>query len=196
MSFSLFVFALLVVAGLLYWFPVRAWYRRSGAGHLDPYRAMSGDADVLTPDYESTLTIQIDARPPDVWPRLLEMGRSRRSQRTGKDTSELKVGDVIRLTFAPDFPITSIDPGRTLVLGGNRAGLQWRWQFELYPLDADRTRLISRARLRTTASLGSTIKALLLQPVSFVIMRKMLLDVKVRAEDRSVDSKWQIAHGK
>lgn len=182
MNVALTVGAVAIAAGLLYWFPIRSWYRRSDAGRLDRLRTMSGDADLLCPDHESTLTIAIEAESADVWPALLQMGRGRRSQRTAKELSELKPGDVIQVSLAPPFPIAAIDPPRTLVLGAEHMWLQWRWQFELYALDVSRTRLISRARIRAGRTLASTALALALQPISFVIMRKMLFDVKRRAE--------------
>lgn len=188
MDGTMLVVAAATAAGLLYWFPVRGWYRRAEARRVQPLRAMSGDADLLCPDHESTLTIGIDAGSSEVWPCLLQMGRGPRSQQTTKELSQLRRGDAIQVSFAPAFPIVAIDPGRTLVLG-NEGTLQWRWQFELYPTHVGRTRLISRARLRAGRTFGSSFLALVLQPVSFVIMRKMLLDVKRRAERLAAESR-------
>lgn len=182
MSLSVYVVTALVALAILYWVPVRGWYRRSEARRLERARAMSGDADLLAADYESTLAIAIAAPPTDVWPRLLEMGRSDASLRPGKEPTLLAPGDVLRFRYAPAFPIHSIDPGRTLILGDGPGLIQWRWQFELYAVAEGRTRLLSRTRFRSGASLGSKLFALVLRPVAFVITRKMLLDVKRRAE--------------
>jgi hypothetical protein len=187
-SFSLIVLSVLVAVGVLSWIPIRGWFRRSEALRLEPTRAMSGDADLLTPDYESTLTIAIDAQPADVWPRLLEMGRGRASQLPSKTPDQLQVGDILRFRYAPAFPIRAIDPGRTLVLGDASEGLQWRWQFELYAVDQRRTRLLSRTRICSGRTLGSSLLALALRPVTFVITRKMIFDVKRRAERMAGDS--------
>jgi hypothetical protein len=168
-------------AALIYWFPVRGWYRRSGAARLDPRRVMTGDGAVVRPDYEATLAISIDAPPDRVWPWLLQMGRGRR-MRAASQWQELKPGDAIEVSLAPPFPIAAIEPYRTLVLRGGRKGFEWCWQFEVYALDERRTRVISRKRLATGHTAYGLFLALVLQPISFVITRKMLLDVKLRAE--------------
>ena len=179
MTVALFVLAA-AGAAVIYWFPVRAWYRRSGASRLDPRRVMTGDNAVFRPDYEATLAIDIAAPPEQVWPWLLQMGRGRRL-RAGR-WRELKPGDAIDLSLAPRFPIERIEPSRTLVLSGGKNGFAWCWQFEVYALDERRTRLISRKRLATGATPYGFVLSLVLQPISFVITRKMLLDVKLGAE--------------
>jgi hypothetical protein len=179
---SLVVGAVIAAACILYWIPIRGWYRRSEARRLGPTRAMSGDADVIAPDTDSTLTITINAAPADVWPRLLEMGRGSTSLLQAKPASDLGPGDVLRFRFAPAFPIQAIDAGRTLVLGDGPGLLQWRWQFEVYAVDTTRTRLISRTRIRSGRSASAKLTALALRPIAFVLTRKMLLDVKRRAE--------------
>jgi hypothetical protein len=187
-SFSLFALSAFVALAILYWIPIRGWYRRSEARRLQAARPMSGDTDLLMPDYESTLTITIGAQPSDVWPRLLEMGRGDASQRREKEPTQLAPGDILRFRYAPAFPILSIDPGRTLILGDGPGLLQWRWQFELYAVDVGRTRLLSRTRVRSGQSISSKLVASILRPVVFVITRKMLLDVKRRAERDARDA--------
>jgi hypothetical protein len=184
---TLVILAGLVAAFVLYWIPVRGWYRRSEARRVPPARAMSGDADLVAPDYESTLTITIGARPADVWPRLLEMGRPAATRQHPAAGAEPVPGDVMRFRYAPAFPVQSIDPGRTLVLGDGPGLLQWRWQFELYAVDVGRTRLLSRIRIRSGRSPFSRLVALALRPIAFVITRKMLFDVQRRAERGKAD---------
>lgn len=181
MSVPLILFWGALAAALIYWFPVRAWYRRSGAGRLGRQRVMSGDAILSSPQYESTLAISIDATPDEVWPWLLQMGRGRRPKPTS-EWQHLKEGDAIDVRLAPRFPIAEIEPHRTLVLSGGREGFEWTWQFELHALHHGRTRLVSRRRVSGGRTLRSGLLALALQPISFVIARKMLLDVKRRAE--------------
>jgi hypothetical protein len=174
-------------AALIYWFPIRGWYRRSGAARLDSKRVMTGDTTVLRPQYDATLTISVDAPPEAVWPWLLQLGRGRQ-RRAATEWRELKPGDAIELSLAPRFPIAAIEPYRMLVLSGGREGFEWCWQFEVYPLDERRTRVISRKRMRGGETLYAIFVALVLQPISFVITRKMLLDVKRRAERATVEA--------
>ncbi|HXW06011.1 MAG TPA: hypothetical protein VD833_12310, partial [Vicinamibacterales bacterium] len=149
MTVTLVVVSAVVALMVLYWIPVRGWYRRSEAQRLASLRTMSGDTGVLSPDYESTLAITIDALATEVWPRLLEMGRGPGSQLRPADAADVSPGDVLRYRLAPAFPVHSVDPGRTLVLGDSPGRLHWRWQFELYPVDPSRTRLLSRTRIRS-----------------------------------------------
>ena len=51
---------LLVLAlAVLYWVPVRRWFRRWGATGADLTREMAGDAAVADPTYSATLAITI-----------------------------------------------------------------------------------------------------------------------------------------
>ena len=177
----------ILALALLYWFPVRAWYRRSGAARLGRTRVMTGDAILSAPQYEATLAITVDATPDVVWPWLLQMGRGRRLK-PASEWQNLKAGDSIKVSLAPRFPIAEIEPCRTLVLSGGREGFEWSWQFELHALNGGRTRVVSRKRVSGGATARSTLAAFVLQPVSFVIARKMLLDVKLRAERAAANS--------
>ena len=152
------IVAVALFAGLVYWFPIRAWYRRSDARHIEPLRAMSGDTVILTPDYESTLAISVNAPVVAVWEALLRFGR------------------------AAQLPIRSIDPARALVARGRTGGREWTWQFELSPLDERRTRVILRDGSRATSTAPPWLSLIIPRLVSFVSTRKMLLDIKTAAE--------------
>jgi hypothetical protein len=108
----------------------------------------------------------------------------------------LDAGDVIRLTPADwDLPlwlrVVSIDPERALVLAapGEPAealaeGMPWpSWAFVLEPHGPDGTRLLVRWRsdFRPTL-LGFVANKYALEPVHFVMERRMLLGIKERAE--------------
>jgi hypothetical protein len=60
-------------------------------------------------------------------------------------------------------------------------GIDWVWQFGLYPLDGNRTRLVSRSRVR-----WHTVMARLMTHATefpgFLMTRRMLLGIKERAE--------------
>jgi hypothetical protein len=49
-----------------------------------------------------------------------------------------------------DLPVAAIEPNRALVLDmRNMGGFDWVWQFGLYPVDEQRTQLVSRSCVRT-----------------------------------------------
>jgi hypothetical protein len=94
----------------------------------------------------------------------------------------LAVGDVIPVGRGQGFPVTAIEPCRALVLSGTNDGFQWVWQFGLYPLDAGRTRLVTRGAQYFVNTPGTWLFMRVMEPAAFIMTRKMLLGVKQRAE--------------
>jgi hypothetical protein len=201
MTPTLLALFVLLGLGLIYWVPIRRWYRHWGASEAEIERAMPGDAEVPSAAYETTLAVTVDAPPADIWPWLVQMGYRRgglysydwldrlfgfldapSAERILLEFQRLEVGDVIPVGRGDGFPVKTIEPFRTLVLGGETDGFQWTWQFGLYPVDERRTRLVSRNRARLSRTVGSTLFMCLLEPAAFIMTRKMLLGLKRRAE--------------
>ena len=194
------LFGVLVLA-LLYWFPMRRWFGRWGATATDLIRVMAGDAAVVDPTYSATLAITVDARPEDIWPWLVQMGYQRGGlysydwldrlfgylDRPSADSilpqfQRLAVGDEVPIGRGQGFPVTAIEPYRALVLSGTGDGFAWAWQFGMYSLDEQRTRLLSRNRVRVPPSVGSWLFMRVIEPAAFLMTRRMLLGLKHRAE--------------
>jgi hypothetical protein len=94
----------------------------------------------------------------------------------------LAVGDRIPLGRGPSWPVAVVEPNRALVLDMRHlGGLDWVWQFGLYPVDASRTRLVSRSRVRARAAWARVLTHGI-EPAGFLMTRRMLLGVKARAE--------------
>jgi hypothetical protein len=112
-----------------------------------------------------------------------------------EDWQHLAVGDRVVLV-PPGFagmkngyalPVAGIDPPRSLVLRQSPPEHPWDavWSFHVQPLDGRRTRLISRSRShRHPGARGALDIALdtVMDPVTWVMTRKMLLGIKARAE--------------
>lgn len=195
------VYAVLVAA-VLYWIPIRLWYRRWGVTDAELHQPMPGDRDVSKPTYVAMLAVTIDAPPEYVWPWLLQMGKGRgglysydwldqlfgyldrpSADRVLPEFQHLAVGDIIPVGGAAGgFPVRMIKPGEALVLGGETAGFQWAWQFALVPVSRSQTRLISRNQACVPRSIASFLFRLALEPAAFIMTRKMLLSLKRRAE--------------
>lgn len=107
----------------------------------------------------------------------------------------LAPGDTVRLgkPGSPAFSVVQVDPGRSLVLisadpaTGEPVGTPVRdgtgatWQWQLRPVrDGRATRLISRQR--TTHPDGQRLLWRLVEPIGFVMERRMLLGIKDRCE--------------
>jgi hypothetical protein len=60
-------------------------------------------------------------------------------------------------------------------------GFDWVWQFGLYPVDDERTRLVSRSRVRTR-TVWARLFTYVIEPAGFLMTRRMLVGIKERAE--------------
>jgi len=186
---------------VVYWLPIRRWMNRWGATPSDRTRVMAGDSLLADHTYSGTTAVLIDARPEHVWPWLVQIGYQRgglysydwldrlfgyldrpSATRVLPEFQHLAVGDKIPLGRGPSWPVAVVEPNRALVLDmRNLGGLDWVWQFGLYPVDETRTRLVSRSRVRSHA-VWARLLTHAIEPAGFVMTRRMLLGVKQRAE--------------
>jgi len=196
-----FVFFVVAILAGLYWVFIRRWFLRWGASEEDLDRAMRGDDLIKAPIYTATLAVTISARPEFIWPWLVQMGYRRGGLYSydwldrlfgyldGPSTDvillqhqQLRPGDEIPIGRGVGFPVRVVYPPRALVLGGEADGAAWVWQFGLYPLGAERTRLVSRNAVRTPATWGAWCFLRVIEPAAFLMTRRMLLGIKRRAE--------------
>ncbi len=185
----------------LYWFPIRQWMNQWGATPIDLDRVMAGDS--LIPDwtYSGTTAVTVNAPPEHIWPWLVQIGYQRgglysydwldrlfgyldrpSATRILPEFQNLAVGDHIPLGRGPSWPVAVLEPNRALVLDmRNLGGLDWVWQFGLYRIDATRTRLVSRSRVRAKA-VWARLLTHAIEPSGFLMTRRMLLGLQERAE--------------
>jgi hypothetical protein len=191
----------ILAAAALYWFPLRRWFGRWGATPAELTWAMPGDAIIAEPMHSATHAVTVDAPPEDIWPWLVQMG----SQRAGlysydwldrlfgildrpsatrilPEFQHLSVGDTIGVGPGEALRVTTLDPGRALVLSYNAHGFEWVWQFCLYPFDENRTRLVTRGTERYANTVGAWLFMRVMEPAAFIMTRRMLLGLKQRAE--------------
>jgi hypothetical protein len=108
---------------------------------------------------------------------------------------DLKVGDVIALEPAGSgYTVVTLEPNRCLVLFADLTsweGMQntegaSTWVFSLRPVDEARSRLVVRWRARflgwQSGDLVAALIELTLEPMEFVMERKMILGIRDRAE--------------
>ena len=191
----------ILTLAVLYWFPIRRWMSRWGATPSDLSRVMAGDSLLDDPTYSGTTAVIVNAPPQNIWPWLVQMGYQRgglysydwldrlfgfldrpSATRILPGFQNLAVGDRIPLGRGPSWPVAAIEPCRALVLDmRNMTGLDWVWQFGLYPIDENRTRFVSRSRVRTKA-IWARLLTYAIEPAGFIMTRRMLLGLKQRAE--------------
>lgn len=181
---------------------LRPWYSKWGATDAEVNKSLPGDEHVTHPNMGNTRSITIKAPAKDVWPWLVQMGQGRgglysyerlenlvgcemeNSDRILPEYQQLNVGDKVFLApegGPPPFEVTAIEPGRAIILGGSEPPTTW--SFILEPVDQTTTRLIIRFRQEYESTLGNTIIwRVFTDPINFVMERKMLQGIKLRAE--------------
>jgi hypothetical protein len=189
-------------AGLAaYAFAVRPWHLRWGATDEDIARALPLDDRVNRPDYVTNRAVTIHAGPREVWPWLVQMGELPRGgfysyqwierllgMRVADADSvlpwfqSLNVGQP--LDRKAEMIVKAVEPDRFLVLGppDGLPGLAVTWALVLLPGKNGDTRLVSRVRARLPRGPRGWLWFALLDPGQFLMERKMLLEIKRRAE--------------
>lgn len=181
------------------------WRTRWNATTDEVKEPLPGDDLVTAPTWTYTHAITILAPRAAVWPWLVQIGQGRGGffsyevleNLVGCDIhnvlelrgelQQLHVGDTIRMHangFGPTVSILELE--RALVLGGPPAadGSQATWGFYLLQTDDGETRLLERGR----HAVGKGILAklgfgpYLIDPVGYVMSRKMLKTIKRLAE--------------
>jgi len=202
------VLAVVLAAPLL-----RRRYNRWGAAPGEVTAALRGDDLVPEPQLGYTRAITIDASPDAVWRWLVQIGQGRgglysfdalenlfgcdlhSSDTIRPELQQLQVGDEIRLApgaGAPVYEVAQIEPPSTLVLLGggpqrpgdaDDRGPHSTWQWVLRSQSGGlRTRLMVRQRLAYPRS--QSVLWHLVEPVAFVMERRMLHGLARRAEGR------------
>ena len=201
--------ALLAVltSAMVYWFPVRRWMNRWGTTPSDLAREMAGDSLLADPTYSGTMAVIVNAKPEHIWPCLVQIGYRRgglysydwldrlfgyldrpSATRVLPEFQHLTAGDKIPVGRGPSWPVAVVEPNHALVLDmRNMGGIDWVWQFGLYPVDETRTRLISRSRVRSQA-VWARLLTHAIEPAGFLMTRRMLLGLKQRAEALRADT--------
>lgn len=185
--------------------PLRSWRTGWGATDAETTATLPGDELVPQARWGYTHAITIDAPPEKVWPWIAQLGQGRggfysyeglenligchvrNSDALVPAYQNIGVGDQIRLhPKAPSLTVAIVEPNSRLVLHGAlpETGDAQIWAFHLHRVDHRRTRLVERGRgafgprLSSRLAFGPT----LIEPVSFVMSRKMLLTIRHLAE--------------
>ena len=194
----------MLLAGLtlaaVYWFPVRRWFLQWGTTPEERERVMAGDAFIANPTLTSTQAVTVNAPPSAIWPWLVQLGYRRgglysydwldqlfgfldRPSATNilSEFQDLAIGDKIFLG-REEFTVSALEPNRALALSYKARGMEWVWQWDLYSLDDEHTRLVARSTERTPKTALYWLFMRVTEPAAFVMGSRMLLGLKERAE--------------
>jgi hypothetical protein len=162
---------------------------------------MPGDGIIANPTHSAMDAITINASPDDIWPWLVQIGYQRgglysydwldrlfgfldrpSAGRVLPEFQHLVVGDTIRLGPRQELAVAALQPACALALSYTRRDFEWVWQFGLYPLDQDRTRLVSHGTEHYKKNIVTWLFMCVMKPAAFIMTRRMLLGLKGRAE--------------
>lgn len=191
----------------------RSWRRRWGARPAEPDPSLPGEDLVPDPAWDYTHAVTIAASPEEVWPWVVQIGQARggfysferlenilgcriaNSDAILPGHQVLTVGDHVRLhARAPGLRVAAVEAGRALVLHGSPGdtsskGTETIWAFHLADEGPGRCRFVERGKYAHSESLSDRLlfSTVLLEPISFVMSREMLLGIKERAEHVGAD---------
>lgn len=174
----------------------RPWQLTWGTTEEEVLREMPGDEIVPNPTFNATRAVEINGRPEDVWPWIVQIGyrkagfyshdwldndRIPSAEEIVPEFQDLDVGDMIPLSRTAKARVEILEPNEfmLLVIGGESAGHEtWTWAWGLYSEGMNCTRLVTRLRVE----LDSSLTHLYLDAFEIVMMRKCLLGIKRRVE--------------
>ncbi len=179
---------------------VRKWQLGLGATMEEILRPMPLDDRVEHPNHLTNRAITIHVAPEAIWPWLAQIGELPRggfySYVTVERVLKMKVANADRIL--PEFQnprvgepldrsgglvVQAIEPNRSLVLGPEpRPDLQVTWALALYPDDDGATRLVSRCRAWIRPGIKKLVWLPVLDAGQLLMERKMLLEIRKRAE--------------
>lgn len=176
-------------------------WHRWGATNEEATRPMPGDDEVKRPMQVTTRAVTINASASDIWPWLIQMGYRRggmysydwidrrlgildapSADRIIPEFQHLEVGDIIPMGKPPSWPVKAIEPERFLLILINEPSAQVTWCFMLDEINEEHTRLILRVRTRLTMTPMLLLSLPIMYPGQYLMIRKMLLGIKQRAE--------------
>ena len=186
------------LTALAYWRFVRPWQLTWGATAAEVSRPLPSDDLVPAPTFNATRAITIDAPPERVWPWIVQMGLTRAGwysydllDNLGRPSArhiipelqDLEPGDIVPMS--PDgkqgMRVHAVDAPHSMVWG-DPGGTTWAWQLD--ETDSGSTRLLTRVRSRYQWFSPSIAFSVLLEFGDIWMMRKMLLNLRERANQR------------
>jgi hypothetical protein len=183
--------------------------RNWGATVAEANAALPGDELVAEPAENVTRAVTIDAPAEHVWRWLVQIGQDRggmysydglenlfglqihSADHIEERWQHLAVGETVRLIprgwmglrDGLALPVAQLAQGRCIVLREEPKDSPWDavWSFHLLAVDASRCRLLSRSRAARSGVAGK-VAAVVMDPVTLLMTRRMLLGIKGRAE--------------
>ena len=204
---SLAVLFLFVLLGSAYFWGIRPTQLHWGATPEEWSRSMPEDQSVNEPAFDATRAITIGATPDQIYPWLIQMGYGRAGfygydlienlgSGSGIRSAETivpalqnpKPGDELPLSIAASLVYGPIKRNQFVIWKSADDPCSGVFIWELVPVDANHTRLISRIRWNYVKSPSGLILGVFTEFADHVAVRKILEGVRDRAEGRQPES--------
>ena len=195
------VIASIAIIVLVYLCVIRYWHQRWGATNAEVESTMLGDNEVKNSTDVTTRAVIVGAPASDIWPWLIQMGYRRggmysydwidrvfgildrpSAKEIIPEFQHLEVGDVVPMGSGPNWPVRAVEPNRLLLFVIEEPGVHVTWSFLLKETDEHHTRLILRVRTRIAMKPALRLLTPVTDMGAFLMVRKMLLGIKQRAE--------------
>lgn len=189
--------AYLVSLASLYFVFWRPWHLRWGATEEEVALRMLGDDVVTKPSFDATRAVTVRARPEHIFPWIVQMGVGRAGwysydwlDNLGRPSAwgitphlqQPEVGDLIPMSpnGKHGIWIKELEPNQRMLWWDKRGYTTWLW--EIRAIDEDRSRLITRVRMKYRWRSPAAVFNLLVELFDWPMMRKSMLGIKRRAE--------------
>jgi hypothetical protein len=182
---------------------LRHWHLRWGATDAEVASAMPGDELVPEPSFSATRAITIQAPPEQVWPWIVQLGTGRAgfysydlfdnaarpsADRILPEFQQVRVGAWVpmssKISQTTAFRVEAFESNRWLLWAKPHS----TWAWTLSPVDGSGTRLVTRLKERypwRSAPGSALLTVVLFEFGDFPMMRKLLLGIRRRAEQRA-----------
>lgn len=204
---TLAVLFLFVLLGSAYFWGIRPAQLRWGATDEECARSMPEDQIVDDPVFDATRAITIGATPEQIYPWLVQMGFGRagfygydlienlgsasgiRSAQTIiPELQHPRTGDQLPLSIAATLQYGPMTPNQYIVWKSADDPCDGVFIWQLVPIDANHTRLISRIRWNYVKSPSGLLLGAFTEFADHIAVRKILEGVRDRAEGRPAES--------
>jgi hypothetical protein len=182
---------------ILYLKVIRPWQLRWGATKAELTRAMPGDEDVPAPSFDATRGVTVHAPPEAIYPWIVQIGMTRAgwysydlldnlarpsARQLLPEHQKIHVGQLIPMS--PDGKygvyVKEFKENEWILWNDQEGDTTWFWG--LYPDGENRTRLVTRVRMKYHWNSPAALFNLLVEFGDLPMMRKCLLGIKERAE--------------
>lgn len=175
----------------------RPWQLHWGTTEGEARGHMVGDDIVAQPSFDATRAVTIRARPEHIYPWIVQMGLGRAGwysydwlDNLGRRSArgivphlqEPAVGDLIPMSPGGKHGIwvKAFEPNGWMLWWDKEGYVTWLW--EIRPIDKDRSRLITRVRMKYRWWSLTAVFNVLVEFFDWFMMRRSMLGIKSRAE--------------